>query len=113
MFVLQVIFYVIFVYGLLSLIQDVANEFTYKKISHNMKIVIFTNDLEKNIEQFIVELYNMKKTNPYKRIVIIDLEENDDIFKIRDIISKNGINVEILNLKEGEQYINELLISNG
>ena len=112
MFVLQVIFYVIFVYGLLSLVQDIANEFTYKKISHNMKIVIFSNNLEKNIEQFIVELYNIKKINPYKQIVIIDLEENDDILKIRDMVSKNGINVDILDFQNGKKYINKLLTSN-
>ena len=112
MFVLQVIFYVIFVYGILSLIQDVSNEFTYKKISHNMKIVVFANDLEKNIERFIIELYNIKKINSYKRVIVIDLNKNDDISKIRDRINSNGINVEILSFQEGEEYVNKLLLSN-
>ena len=111
MFVLQVIFYVIFVYGILSLVQDIANEITYKKVSHNMKIVVFANELEKNIEGFIIELYNMKKVNPYKQIVVIDLDKNDDISKIKKRILENVINVEILDFQEGEVYINKLLIS--
>ena len=47
MFILQVICTVIFIYGILSLIQDILNEITYKKVSHNMKIVIFVKELEK------------------------------------------------------------------
>ena len=83
MFLLQVIFWVIFVYGFLSLMQDIYNEFTYKKVSHNMKIVVFAKSLEKDIEQFIIELYNMKKANAYKQIVVIDLQKDDDIDKIK------------------------------
>ena len=76
-----------------------------------MKIVVFANELEKNIEGFIIELYNMKKVNPYKQIVVIDLDKNDDISKIKKRILENEINVEILDFQEGEVYINKLLIS--
>lgn len=109
MFVLQVIFYVIFVYGLLSLVQDIGNEITYKKISCDMKIVLFAKKLEKNIDKFIIELYNIKRLNSYKQVIVVDLEKNDDISKIRERINSNGINVEILGFKEGENYINDLL----
>lgn len=109
MFVLQVIFWVIFVYGILSLIQDIANEITYKKVSHNMKIVVFAKELEKNIEQFIIELYNIKKINSYKQIIVIDLEKTDDINKIKDRILNSEINIDILSCEDGEKYITNLL----
>lgn len=105
MFVLQVICYVIFVYGLLSLIQDIFNEVTYKKINHNMKIVIFAKELEENVDQFIIELYNMKRINPYKQIVVVDLEENDNINKIQERFQNNGVDIEVLNKEEGKRYI--------
>ena len=100
MFVLQVIGCVIFVYGILSLIQDISNEITYKKISHNMKIVIFAKELERNIEQFIIELYNIKKANSYKQIIVIDLNKNDDIEKIKMRLYNSEVNVDV-----GEEYM--------
>lgn len=105
MFVLQVIACVIFVYGILSLIQDISNEITYKKISHDMKIVIFAKDLEKNIEQFIVELYHIKKVNSYKQILVIDLEKDDDITMIRNRLINSEVNVDVLDYEEGREYI--------
>ena len=105
MFVLQVIGCVICVYGILSLIQDISNEITYKKISHNMKIIIFAKDLEKNIEQFIIELYNIKKVNSYKQIIVVDLEKDDDIEKIKTRFFNNEINVDVLSSDEGKEYV--------
>ena len=52
MFVLQVFFWVLFIYGFLSLVQDIFNEFTYKKINHDMKIVIFASKLEEKLENY-------------------------------------------------------------
>lgn len=109
MFVLQVICVVIFVYGLLSLVQDIANEITYQKISHNMKIVVFAKELEKNIEQFIIELYQMKKVNSYKQIVVVDLEKEDDIEKIKTRFYNNEVNVDVLDYQNGKEYIQNLL----
>lgn len=108
MFLLQVIGCVIFVYGLLSLAQDIWNEIVHKKVFHDMKIVVFGKNLEKNIESFIIEFYNMKKINPYKQIVVVDLEENDDIKKIENRLINNEVNVEVLSKEEGKEYINEL-----
>lgn len=109
MFVLQVVGVVIFIYGLLSLIQDILNEITYKKIFHKMKIVVFAKELENNLEQFMIELYNMKKVNMYKQIVVVDLEENDDIKKIKTRFLNNEINVDVINRENGEKYVKDLL----
>ena len=109
MFVLQVIGIVIFVYGLLSLIQDITNEITYKRISHNMKIVMFAKGLEENLEQFMIELYQMKKVNAYRQLVIVDLEEEDDISKIKTRLFNNEINAQVYNRENGKGYIKNLL----
>lgn len=108
MFVLQVICVVIFVYGLLSLIQDILDEITYKKVSHNMKIVIFAKELEKNLEPFIIELYNIKKINYYKQIIVIDLTRNDDIDIIKERLSRSDVNIDILDYQEGREYVSNL-----
>ena len=108
MFVLQVLGVVVFIYGLLSLIQDILNEFTYKKVFHKMKIVVFAKDLESNIEQFIIEFWNMKKVNPFKQIVVVDLNENDDIDNIRTRLYNNEVNIEILSKKEGKEYVDNM-----
>ena len=109
MFVLQVVFCVVFVYGILSLVQDISNEITYKRVSHDMKIVVFAKELEKNIERFIVELYNMKKMNCYKQIVVVDLEEEDDIDKIRTRFWNSEVNVDILSKDDGKKYVQDFL----
>jgi len=108
MFVLQVLATVIFVYGLLSLVQDILNEITYKKVFHKMKIVVFAKNLEENIEQFIIELWNMKKVNPFKQIVVIDLEENDDIEAVRTRFYNSEVNVEILGKEDGKKFLKEI-----
>ncbi len=109
MFILQVICVVIFVYGILSLAQDIVNEVTYKKVSHNMKIIVFVKELEENIEQFIVELYNIKKSNSYKQIVVIDLNRNDNIDKIKTRLLNSEVNVDVLSFEEGKEYMLNLL----
>ena len=109
MFVLQVMVAVIFVYGILSLIQDIFNEITYKKVSHNMKIVVFAKELEKNIEQFLVELYNVKKSSSYKQIVVVDLDKNDDIDKIKTRFINSEVNVDILSCDEGKRFTQDIL----
>ena len=111
MFVLQVIGIVIFMYGFLSLFQDIYNEVTYKMIFHKMKIVVFAKDLEKNIEQFIVELSNMKKVNSYKQIILIDLEEKDDIENVKNRFYNSDINIDIFTKEDGLEYIdNNILV---
>ena len=109
MFILQVIFIVVFVYGILSLFQDIINEITYKKVSHNMKIVVFAKNLEENIEQFIIELYNIKKINSYKQIIVVDLNKNDNIDNIKERLFNSEVNVEILRFEDGKKYISNLL----
>ena len=63
----------------------------------------------RNIEQFIIELNNIKKNNSYKQVIVIDLSKNDDIDKIKTRFLDSEVNVEILNLDDGEKYTDNLL----
>ena len=110
MFILQVIGYVIFVYGLLSLVQDIGEEITYQKIHHHMKIIILAKEVEEHVEQFVLELYNMRKRNPFQPMIVVDLEKEDHVAEIQKRLQTNELNVEILNQKEGKEYIESLML---
>lgn len=105
MFLLQVICCVIFIYGLLSMMQDIVNEVTYKRVFHHMKVVVFAKDLEKYLEQFVIELGNMKKASPYKQLIVVDLNEEDNIEMIKNRLYSDEIYVEVFNYQEGKQYL--------
>ena len=104
-FVLQIIGWVLFIYGFLSLAQDIINEITYKNINHNMKIIVLTKELEKNIEGFTRNLKELKRSNKYKNIVVINLEENDNINNIVTKFESEELNLTLLTKDEGKEYI--------
>jgi hypothetical protein len=107
-FVLQVIGWVIFLYGFFSLSQDILNEITYKKISHDMKIIVLAKSLEDNLENFSMELSNLKRCNSYKQILLIDLNEEDDKFdRIIKKLENDEVNVELFNKEQGKKIIDE------
>lgn len=104
-FILQVIGWIVFIYGFLSLAQDIINEFTYKKIKHNMKIIVLVKSLENDLEYFCTELSNLKKCNSYKQVVVVDLDENDNLEKIIKKFDENEVNVKILNKEQGQKIL--------
>lgn len=106
-FLVQVIGWIIFLYGLLSLIQDISFEICSKKLNHDMKIVVLAKNLEKNLDNFSIELSDIKRRNGYKNITLIDMEEGDNIHNIISKLAENEINMKVLTRKEGEEYIEE------
>ncbi len=104
-FIFQVFGWILFIYGFLSLSQDILNEITYKKINHNMKIIILANDLENNLENFIIELSNLKRKNEYKNIVLIDLKQDDNMSNVIKKFESEEVNLKILNKAEGKEYV--------
>ena len=104
-FVLQVIGWIVFIYGFFSLVQDIMLEATCKKINHNMKIIVLATDLENNLENFSRELSDIKRKNGYKNITLIDMEKSDNIHNIIDKLEEDEINLRVLNREEGEEYI--------
>lgn len=95
MLALEILGWVIFCYGALSLTRDILDEYTYKKINNNMKIYITLENIEQNLEYFIREISSIKRRNKLKNISIINL----DIKKEEDIILKKieeELNVKII-----------------
>ena len=109
MFVLEVIFWIIFIYGFFSLAQDILNEITYKKINHNMKIVILTKELENNLESFINEFDILKKYTINKNVTLINLTESDDFNYISRELEKEKINWRFFDIIEGKKIIEKYM----
>ena len=109
MFVLEVIFWIIFIYGFFSLAQDILNEITYKKINHNMKIVILTKVLENNLESFINEFDILKKYTINKNVTLINLTESDDFNYISRELEKEKINWRFFDIIEGKKIIEKYM----
>ena len=109
MFVLEVIFWIIFIYGFFSLAQDILNEITYKKINHNMKIVILTKELENNLESFINEFDILKKYTINKNVTLINWTESDDFNYISRELEKEKINWRFFDIIEGKKIIEKYM----
>ncbi len=112
MFVLEVIFWVIFIYGFFSLAQDVLNEFTYHKINHNMKIVIFAKELEKNLDSFINEFEVFKRYTINKNVTLINLTDEDDFNYINRELERENINWKFLDSVEGKKLLDNYMKNN-
>lgn len=106
-FVLQVIGWILFLYGFFSLIQDIEQEIAVKKLNHNLKIVVLAKNLENNLEDFSKELIDIRRKNGYKNITLIDMESND-VHKIENKLEEDEINMKVLNKEDGEKYIDRL-----
>ena len=104
-FLLQVIGWIIFIYGFFSLVQDIILEATCRKLNHNIKIIVLAKDLENNFENFSRELANIKRKNGYRNITLIDMENSDDVHNIATKLEENEINLNVLNREEGKEYI--------
>lgn len=105
MFVLEVIFWVVFIYGFFSLSQDILNEFTYKKINHDMKIFILTKNLQKNLDEFINEFDLLKKYTVNKNVSVVNLTDDDNFYYISRELEKNDINWNFLDYENGKKLI--------
>lgn len=106
-FIVEVIFWCLCVYGLMTLIKDVIEDNTYKKIQKNVKIVLTVKDVEDGIENYIREL-NFGK-NFFNNLVVIDLDSKDNTVNILRELEKECINMKTLTREEGLNYMNKTL----
>ena len=97
---------VIFFYELLSLITVLINEFTYKKTNNSMKIYITLENVEKNLEYFIREIYNIKRKNLFRNITIINLDKNVDT-RVKEKLEEEDLNLKILDFSDVKNIVNE------
>lgn len=84
MIIIQIVFWVIFMYGLLSLIQDIVTEFTYKKYNKHIKVYVCVDDFENQIENIERELSRVKWQfrNIGLNIVNMDNKVNDKELRV-------------------------------
>jgi ethanolamine utilization protein EutP (predicted NTPase) len=106
-FVIQVVFWILVIYGFCSLIQDIFYEVTYKVINHDLKIIVMVKNVEKNISGFLIKLKKMKMENLYQQIIVIDLDSDLDIAEFRKRLTQEEINVTLLDRADGKKIIND------
>lgn len=106
-FILEILFWSLCVYGILSLAKDIFDNSTYNKISHNVKIILTVKDVEDGIENYIREL-NLGK-NFYNNLAVIDLGSKDKTIDILEELQKDCMNIRILSKEEGKEYLEEAI----
>lgn len=105
--IVEVLFWCLGIYGLLSLIKDIMEEYTYKKIQQNVKLVLAVKNVGEGIENYIRELKFGK--NFFNNLVVIDLDSKDDTVEILNELEKDCINLRTLSRVEGIDYMNKML----
>lgn len=106
-FILEILFWTLCIYGILSLVKDFIEANTYNKIAHNVKLILTTKDVEDGIENYIREL-NFGK-NFYNNLVVIDLDSRDKTKEILEALQKDCVNIKVLSREEGKKYIEEAI----
>ncbi len=100
---IYVIIWCFFVYGILSLFEDIYRSRTYKKIEENVKLIMTVKDVEDGIENYVRELSCGR--NFYNNLVIIDLDSGDETLRILKELEKENVNMKILTKDEGKRYL--------
>ena len=79
----QVFAWILIMYGLLSLIQDIVTEFTYKRFNKNIKVFICIRDFENEIENFEREISKVKWQFKNISINVVNMDEcvSDEVVK--------------------------------
>ena len=106
-FIMQLIIWILCIYGLFSIIQDCVNFNTYKKLEENIKFVMTVKNVENGIEEYIRELTFGR--NFYNNLVVIDLESEDDTLEILHKLEKEKFNMKVLEKEEGIEYLSKMV----
>ena len=107
-FVFEVLIWCFLIYGIISFIENIYQDYTYKRIKKNIKLILAVKDAEAGIENYIKEL--KFSNNFFNNLVIIDLNSNDNTVKILKELEKQSINMKILDEEEGKEYLSHLTI---
>lgn len=101
-----IVIWCFFIYGMLSLVQDISRNSTYKKIEQNIKLIMTVKDVENGIENYVRELSFGR--NFFNNLVVIDLDSNDETLRILKEIEKENVNIKILTKEEGKRYLSDI-----
>lgn len=89
----KIIIWVIFMYGLLSLIQDGISEFTYKKYNKNVKIYICVKDFENQIESVKKEIERVKVIYKNVSINVVNMDNNFNYPGLDKLFEDSNLNI--------------------
>lgn len=110
-YVVMVVVWCFFIYGLISVIQDIIRFNTYKKIEENIKLIITVQNVENGIENYIREISFGR--NFFNNLVVIDMDSKDETMDILRELEKENINMKILNKNDGKNYLEKTIQSIG
>ena len=103
---LYIVIWCFFIYGIMSLIQDIYRSNTYKKIEENVKLVMTVKNVENGIENYVRELSCGRHF--YNNLVVIDMDSEDETLKILKQMEKENVNMKILTKTEGKEYLDKI-----
>lgn len=95
------------IYGLLVMLQEIIQRNTYKNLDENIDVILTVKNVEKNIENYIRYLIDYDFI--HRKIIIIDLESEDDTMCILKRIEYENTNIIVLNKNEGEDYLEKTI----
>lgn len=106
-FIVQLVIWVLCIYGLFAIIQDSVNFYTYKKIEENIEFILTVKNVENGIEEYIRELTYGR--NFYNNLIVIDLGSEDDTMEILHKLEKEKFNMKVFDKASGEEYLQNLI----
>lgn len=104
---MQLIIWILCIYGLFSIIQDCVNFNTYKKLEENIKFVMTVKNVENGIEEYIRELTYGR--NFYNNLIVVDLGSEDDTMRILQKLEKEKFNMKVFDKEAGEIYLKNMI----
>ena len=111
-FIVNGIFWVLALYGLIEIIKNIIYICTYTNLkSDGIYIIIATKNQEKRIEGFLrMLLFRLiyGKEEVIKDIIITDLGSNDDTIKIITKLAKEYESIKITNWKDCKSIIDSI-----
>ena len=111
-FIINGIFWVLAIYGLIEIVKTIINSFTYTNLkTDGIYIIIAAKDEEERIEGFIrsflSKLSNEKGYLP-KNIIITDLDSTDKTDEILSKLKLEYKNIKIINWKECKELMDNV-----
>ena len=111
-FIVNGVFWVLALYGLLEIIKNIIYVCTYTNLkSDGIYIIIATKNQENKIEGFMrTMLFRIMygKEECVKDVIVTDLNSTDDTMKILNKLSKDYDNIKVTNWKECKEVIDSI-----
>ena len=111
-FIINGIFWVLALYGLIEIIKNIIYIFTYTNFkSDGIYVIIATKNQENKIEGFLrTFLFRIMygKEECVKDVIVTDLNSTDDTIKILNKLSKDYESIKVTNWKECKEVMDSI-----